>query len=45
MLSVENKLPTFNNFISKETLHMYIFCSDDPDLEQVTLAKYKVNQT
>ena len=25
MLSVENKLPTFNNSMSKETLHMYIF--------------------
>ena len=25
MLSVENKPPVFNNLMSKETLHMYIF--------------------
>ena len=25
VLSVENKLPTFNNLMSKETPHMYIF--------------------
>ena len=25
MLSAENKPPAFNNFMSKETLHMYIF--------------------
>ena len=25
MLSVENKPPAFNNLMSKETLHMYIF--------------------
>ena len=25
MLSVENKPPAFNNLISKETLHVYIF--------------------
>ena len=25
MLSVENKPPAFNNLMSKETLHVYIF--------------------
>ena len=34
MLSVKNKLPAFNNF-----------CSGDLDLEKVTLANYKENQT
>ena len=34
MCSVENKPPTFN-----------YFCSGDLDLEQVTLAKCKENQT
>ena len=38
MLSVEKKPPAFNNLMSKEALHMYIFV-------QVTLAKYKENQT
>ena len=34
MLSVENKLPAFNNF-----------CSGDLDFEQVTLAKIQVTTT
>ena len=45
MLSIENKPPTFNNLMSKETLYMYVFCPGDLDLEQVTLAKNKENQT
>ena len=45
MLSVENKLPTFNNLMSKEILHMYIFVHVTLDLEQVILAKCKENQT
>ena len=39
MISVENKLPAFNNLMSKETLHAL----GDLDLEHVTMAKCKEN--